>query len=776
VARRGHPRSADLSSRGGIPRYRWDSGCRGVASRVRLQSPRGNREDSQPRGVMHRSTVRRSVFVVLVAITSSAWFVSSATASTGPAVVGAVSNATTLSGTMAVAVSGNFAYTASYWSGQLNVFDMSNPANPTLVASTPSTPGLTDATNITIAGHYALVTSKNRNASPTSNDDGTGNSLTVVDISTPTAPTVVGTVHGTALSPQALFGAYAVAVSGNYAFVASQGLLSGQPASPDTSAGSFAVIDLTSPSSPTVVANIDNASLSGSLTDGLDHATGVSIDGHYAYVTAYSGQRLTTIDISNPTSPAVVASLHDATNLALPNDVATQGNYAYIANQVASGMEFTAVNISNPLAPAVVGSVSDPTLKGAYRVRLNGNFAYVSANSASSVAAIDISNPSAPKLAGVVTDPHLDNVDGLAVSGTGQYLIATAPRLQSDPAVTNPPYPLAGGPAITGTVSVIAVSVAIAPASEPANPTPQQSASFSLTTNDAAAAVTCSLDHAAFAPCTSATTADYSSLASGSHTFTVQATDSIGLTDQATYTWTVVNAAPVNTSLPTISGTAQQGHKLTAVNGLWSGSPTPTFGYQWQRCNAKGKSCKAISKQTNNTYTATTADVGSRLEVIVTATNLAGSANATSAATKIVTWSSSAFATATLSSSKTTSPGIILSIPSPASNLKLSKLIISLPSGLSFRATRQALAAGSSVRDLHGKRLSFTASLSHGKLTLTFKKPPTGVKLTVARGLLSISNALERRIRSHKAKTRVSLTLTYTGKPSRTGAIRLRLA
>jgi hypothetical protein len=730
---------------------------------------------------MYRSTVRRSVFVVLVAITSSAWFVGAATASTGPAVVGAVSNATTLSGTMAAAVSGNLAYTASYWSGQLNVFDMSNPANPTLVASTPSTLGLTDATNITIAGHYALVTSKNRNASTTSNDDGTGNSLTVVDISTPTAPTVVGTVHGTALNPQALFGAYAVAVSGNYAFVASQGTLGGQPTSPDTSAGSFAVIDLTAPSSPTVVANIDNASLSGSLTDGLDHATGISIDGNYAYVTAFSGKRLTPINISTPTSPVVETPLHDATNLSAPNDVATQGNYAYVANQVNGGMEFTVVNISNPLAPTVAGTLTDPSLSGAYRVRVSGSLAYISANSASSVAAIDVSNPSAPRLAGAVTDARLNNVDGLAISSSGRYLVAGAPRLASEQSVFFPPYPGAGGPTNTGTVSVIdlqptPLSVSIVPASEPANPTSQNSANFSFAVSDAVTTVQCSLDSAALASCTTPTTASYGSLGAGPHTFTIQATDSTGATAKATYTWTI-GSAPVNTSAPTISGAAQQGHKLTAGNGLWSGSPTPTFGYQWQRCNAKGNSCKAISKQTNNTYAATTADVGSRLEVIVTATNLAGSANATSAATKIVTWSSSAFATATLSSSKTTSPGIILSIPSPGGNLKLSKLIISLPSGLSFSATRQALAAGSSVRDLHRKRLSFTATLSHGKLTLTFKKPPTGLKLTISRGLVSISSALEKRIKSRKAKSpNVSLTLNYTGKPLRRGAIRFRLA
>src|ERR1035441_1373854 len=121
-----------------------------------------------------------------------------------------------------------------------------------------------------------------------SNDNGDGNSLTVVNISSPTAPSVVGTVQSNSTTtpfPDSLFGAYAVAVSGNYAFVASQGLLSGQPTAPDSMENTNTVIDLTTPSSPTIVASIDNSALSGGLANGLDHATGVAISGQYAYVT-----------------------------------------------------------------------------------------------------------------------------------------------------------------------------------------------------------------------------------------------------------------------------------------------------------------------------------------------------------------------------------------------------------------------------------------------------------------------------------------------------------
>jgi hypothetical protein len=725
---------------------------------------------------MRRSIGRKLVPAMLVAIAASAWVAGNAAAATEPVIVGAVSGATSLSGTTSVAVSGNYAFAASYWSGQLNVIDISNPSSPSVVASTSPTSQMIGADNVTIAGIYAFVTSKNQNASTSSNDDGNGNSLTVVNISNPLDPVVVPIPTQNASE---LFGAYAVAVSGSYAYVASQGVLgSPQPQAPQTSTGSFSVIDL---STGAIVANIQNASLPGTQTDWLRHATGVAIDGNFAYVTAFGGSRLTTIDITNATVPKLVASLHDPTNLAAPNDVVTEGNFAYIANQVSPGMEFTVVNLSTN---SVVGTVTDPTLAGAYRVRVNGNLAYVSANSASSVAAIDVSNPNAPRLAGVVTDPHLANVDGLAVSSTGRYLIATSPRLTTDPMVTYPPYPLSGAtnsPTNTGTVSVIdleptALSVSIAPASEPTNQTIQHSADFSFAASDAVTTVQCSLDNAALGPCTTAATASYGSLGSGTHTFTVEVTDATGATAQATDTWTV-NSAPANTSLPKISGTAQHGRKLTATTGVWSGTPTPTYGYRWYRCNAKGKRCKAISKQTKSRYAVTAADVGSRLQVAVEATNSIGSASATSAATKTVRWSASAFATATLSASNTTSPGISLSIPAPGGNLKLGKLVMSFPSGLFFHASSTSLAAGISVKDLHGRRLSFTAKLSHGRLTLTFRKPPTGVKLTVARGLVSISSALVRRIRARKAKSeRVSLTLYYTGKPSRTGAIRLRLA
>jgi hypothetical protein len=92
---------------------------------------------------------------------------------------------------------------------------------------------------------------------------------------------------------------------------------------------------------------------------------------------------------------------------------------------------------------------------------------------------------------------------------------------------------------------------------------------------------------------------------------------------------------PANTALPAISGTATDGQTLTASAGTWSGK-TPTYTYQWRRCDASGASCADISGATSSTYVLDHPDVGTTLRTAVTATNSGGSASATSSPTSTV--------------------------------------------------------------------------------------------------------------------------------------------
>ena len=80
--------------------------------------------------------------------------------------------------------------------------------------------------------------------------------------------------------------------------------------------------------------------------------------------------------------------------------------------------------------------------------------------------------------------------------------------------------------------------------------------------------------------------------------------------------------APVNSTLPVISGTTTINSVLTSTNGTWTNSPT-SYAYQWKR--------GATNIGTNaNTYTLVAFDSTADITCVVTATNAGGSTPATS--------------------------------------------------------------------------------------------------------------------------------------------------
>jgi hypothetical protein len=293
----------------------------------------------------------------------------------------------------------------------------------------------------------------------------------------------------------------------------------------------------------------------------------------------------------------------------------------------------------------VVGVLNSSALAGAYRIRVRGKLAYVSASSAGGppsslaggVAVVDISNPLKPRLLASYIDPeHLHTTTGLDLDPTGSYLVAASPYLAGQEQPLYPPFALqAGGPVLEGTVSVITldpepIQATISVASEPPGSTTQTSANFSFSANDAVATVQCRLDGGAWTLCTTPTSQSYPTLSDGPHSFQVQATDSAGTTSTAAYSW-VITAPPANTTPPSIAGSAVQGQLLSASAGVWSGYPAPSFGYAWERCNASGGACVPIEGASEPTYQVAAADVGSTLVLVVTASNVYGSSAAQSA-------------------------------------------------------------------------------------------------------------------------------------------------
>jgi hypothetical protein len=93
--------------------------------------------------------------------------------------------------------------------------------------------------------------------------------------------------------------------------------------------------------------------------------------------------------------------------------------------------------------------------------------------------------------------------------------------------------------------------------------------------------------------------------------------------------------APVNSTAPTISGTATENQTLTANEGTWTGSPG-SYAYQWMQCDTAGNACVEIKNATAKTYTLQTADVGKTIRVRITASNNDGKTSVTSGATAAI--------------------------------------------------------------------------------------------------------------------------------------------
>jgi hypothetical protein len=262
-----------------------------------------------------------------------------------------------------IAVAGDRAYVADAY-GHLQVYDISDPTNPTWAASYTTR---NTSRDVVVAGDWAYVADGSEGLCKV--DIGTAGPGTSINFDTP------GTAEG-------------VVVAGDLAYVA------------DGDSG-LRVVDI-SKVYPAYVGNIPT----------LDYAWGIDVSGDYAYV-AVDDSGLVVVDISNPASPTLVGH-HDTPYWAF--NVVVSGKYAFVADY---GAGLQIVDISDPGNPTYAGHYN--TDGAAVDVRVVGDHAFV-ADSYGGLVVIDVTDPANPSLVDKCV------VNGLcwdvAVAGEYAYLAA----------------------------------------------------------------------------------------------------------------------------------------------------------------------------------------------------------------------------------------------------------------------------------------------------------------------------------------------------------------
>lgn len=117
----------------------------------------------------------------------------------------------------------------------------------------------------------------------------------------------------------------------------------------------------------------------------------------------------------------------------------------------------------------------------------------------------------------------------------------------------------------------------------------------------------------------------------------VTATNAAGSTAVTTpVTAKVAGILPLNTVLPSISGLLKEGGLLSVGAGSWSGTGPISYSYQWLQCNALGEGCSSISEATGSSLKLSSLDIGKTLDVVVKATNVAGSTSVITSLTGLI--------------------------------------------------------------------------------------------------------------------------------------------
>jgi len=266
--------------------------------------------------------------------------------------------------------------------GELMVFDISDPSNPTEVMTIDDTAdtALNEAYNLLVYDNYLYVTSSE--------------GLEVLDLSDPSNPT-----HTAALfddSSTILRGNVAITRENHYLYILGE--------------NGLGIVNIANPTEPQYLGGIiDDASLLLALTRSID------IENNLAYITGSEGLQI--LDVSDPTN---ITSVGQIAHSYYFHSVRHAEHYIYVTGSSSDG-GFFVFDVSDPTTPTRVNN-NNLFSSNTTTMELDGNVVIVHAGN--DIMIVDITNPTDPTIIRTIDEPFADH---MTLSENNKYLLIGRP-------------------------------------------------------------------------------------------------------------------------------------------------------------------------------------------------------------------------------------------------------------------------------------------------------------------------------------------------------------
>lgn len=310
----------------------------------------------------------------------------------------------------AVDVENGIAYVVSYNDNSLTIVDVSTPSTPALLAEMKhgvnGVTGLATAECVLVDGDTVYV--------------GAGTKLSIIDVTDPSTPVLLAELEDGVGGFNLLTRVWALDIEGDTLCAASAA----------DSDNAVTLIDVSTPSAPVLLAEIQDG-VNG--FNGLDGAWDVDIDSGTLYVAGARDSTLSIIDIATPTAPVLLAELQDGVggfdDLLSVRHVQVVGTRLYAATAEPGVM---ILDVTSPAAPTILGVIREgengiDQIESPWSLDVVGTTVYLAAGIDETFTIIDAGTPAAPRLLAQIQDDRggfneLFSPGTCVVDGTTAYV------------------------------------------------------------------------------------------------------------------------------------------------------------------------------------------------------------------------------------------------------------------------------------------------------------------------------------------------------------------